>query len=85
MVFYTWHPSPAELRVSFRFNNNLAATSMTDPLSGFNRFMLARASGRNLLLLLAITLISFGFMAAVITPAFQEATDFHLRHPTLQS
>ncbi len=49
--------------------------SMAAPLSAFNRFMLARASGRNLLLLLAIALISFALMAAVITPAFQEATD----------
>ena len=47
---------------------------MTDPLSGFNRFILARASGRNLFLLLAITVISFALMAVVITPAFQEAT-----------
>ncbi len=49
--------------------------SMATPLSAFNRFMLARASGRNVLMLLAITLISFALMAAVITPAFQEATD----------
>ena len=49
--------------------------SMAAPLSVFNRFMLARASGRNLLLVLAIALISFALMAAVITPAFQEATD----------
>ena len=48
---------------------------MTDPLSGFNRFILARASGRNLFLLLAITVMSFALMAVVITPAFQEATD----------
>ena len=48
---------------------------MTDPLSGFNQFMRARASGRNLLLLFAVTIISFALMAVVITPAFQEATD----------
>ena len=48
---------------------------MTDPLSGINRFFLAQASARNVLLLLAITIISFAMMATVITPAFQEATD----------
>ena len=48
---------------------------MTDPLSGINRFFLVQASARNVLLLLAITIISFAMMATVITPAFQEATD----------
>ncbi len=45
------------------------------PLASFNRFMLAHATGRNILLLLAIAVVSFGFMAAVIAPAFQEATN----------
>ena len=48
---------------------------MTDPLSGINRFFLSQALARNVLLLLAITIISFAMMATVITPAFQEATD----------
>ncbi len=44
-------------------------------LSGFNKFLLAKASGRTVMLLLAVTVVSFGVMAAVLTPAFQEATD----------
>jgi hypothetical protein len=43
-------------------------------LSGFNRFLLTKAKGRTVLLLLAVTVVSFGVMAAVLTPAFQEAT-----------
>jgi hypothetical protein len=49
--------------------------SIPDLLSGINRFFLAQASARNVLLLLGITIISFAMMATVITPAFQEATD----------
>lgn len=49
--------------------------SMTDPLSVINRFFFSQASGRNVFLLLAITIISFAMMASVITPAFQEVTD----------
>lgn len=44
-------------------------------LAGFNRFMLAHATGRNICLLLAITIVSFWLMAAIIAPAFQGATD----------
>lgn len=44
-------------------------------LARFNDFVLACASGRNILLLLAVTIISFWIMAGVITPAFQNATN----------
>ena len=45
------------------------------PLASFNQFMLARATGRNVLLLLAIAIVSFWLMAAIIAPAFQSATN----------
>ncbi len=44
-------------------------------LSRFNRFFLTRASGRTVLLWLFIAIASFSLMAAVITPAFQDATE----------
>ena len=44
-------------------------------LSRFNNFFRARASGRVVLLLLVITIVSFWLMAGVITPAFQDATN----------
>jgi hypothetical protein len=43
-------------------------------LSRFNKFILAHASGRNVLLLLAISVASFAVMAALLAPAFQDAT-----------
>jgi hypothetical protein len=43
-------------------------------LSRFNEFLLTRANGRTVLLWLAIAIVSFALMAAVITPAFQDAT-----------
>jgi len=43
-------------------------------LSKFNRFFVTRANGRTVLLLLVVTIVSFGLMAGVITPAFQDAT-----------
>lgn len=48
---------------------------MAEVLLRFNKFFLTRASGRLVLFLLAITIISFALMAVVITPAFQEATN----------
>ena len=59
MIFCTWQPSRGRLHA----------------LSRFNKFLLANASGRIVLLLLAITIISFVLMAALITPAFQAVTD----------
>lgn len=47
---------------------------MTRSLSAFNQFMSDKASGRAVLLLLAIAVVSFVIMAFVITPAFQEVT-----------
>jgi hypothetical protein len=44
-------------------------------LSRFNKFFLEHASGRTILLLLFVALGSFVLMAAVFTPAFQEATN----------
>ena len=44
-------------------------------LANFNDFWRQRASGRNVLLLFALAVISFWLMAAVITPAFQDATE----------
>lgn len=43
-------------------------------LDRYNRTLLSNASGRNLLVMLGITVLSFWLMAGVITPAFQEAT-----------
>lgn len=43
-------------------------------MSRFNNFIRAHASGRTVLLLLAVSVASFAVMAAVIAPAFQEAT-----------
>jgi hypothetical protein len=40
----------------------------------FNRFFLRHASGLNVLLLLTVAVLSFVLMAAVLAPAFQEAT-----------
>jgi hypothetical protein len=40
----------------------------------FNKFFLDRASGRAVLLLLTVAVVSFALMAAIITPAFQDAT-----------
>jgi hypothetical protein len=48
---------------------------MAEVLLRFNKIFLIRASGRLVLFLLAITIISFVLMAAVVTPAFQEATN----------
>jgi hypothetical protein len=44
-------------------------------LSRFNKFFLEHASGRTILLLLFVAVGSFVLMAAVFTPAFQEATN----------
>lgn len=44
-------------------------------VSRFNAYLLALASGRSVLLCFAATVVSFLVMAAVITPAFQEATN----------
>ena len=44
-------------------------------LSQFNRFIVSRATGRSVLLWLVVAIVSFALMAAVITPAFQDATD----------
>jgi hypothetical protein len=44
-------------------------------LSRFNKFFLDHASGRTILLFLFVAVGSFVLMAAVFTPAFQEATD----------
>jgi len=44
-------------------------------LSKFNNFIQARASGRVVLVLFAIAIVSMWVMAAVITPAFQDATN----------
>ena len=43
-------------------------------LGRFNAYMRARASGRSVLLWLLLTVVSFIFMAFIITPAFQEVT-----------
>ena len=43
-------------------------------MSRFNKFIRDHASGRKVLLLLAVAVVSFALMAAVITPAFQEAS-----------
>ncbi len=47
---------------------------MTEMLARFNKTILARATGRAVLLWLVVAIASFGLMAAVITPAFQDAT-----------
>ena len=43
-------------------------------LHQYNQFMFSQASGRNIFIMLALTVVSFWLMAGVITPAFQEAT-----------
>ncbi len=43
-------------------------------MSRFNKFFLDHASGRSILLSLVVAIGSFVLMAAVFTPAFQEAT-----------
>jgi hypothetical protein len=43
-------------------------------LSRFNKFVLKHASGWKVLLLFAVAVASFILMAAVLTPAFQDAT-----------
>lgn len=45
---------------------------LLDPI---NDFIIEHASGRMVLVLLVITIVSFYLMAGVITPAFQEATN----------
>ncbi len=44
-------------------------------MSRFNRFVLTHASGRNVLLALGVAVLAFALMAAVIAPAFQNATN----------
>jgi len=43
-------------------------------LDRINQLLQAQATGRNILLALALTIVSMWLMAAIITPAFQEAT-----------
>ncbi len=43
-------------------------------LDQYNRILLDGATGRNILLMLVLTIASFWVMAGVVTPAFQEAT-----------
>ena len=43
-------------------------------LDRLNQAISNRASGRNIMIVLAVTILSFWLMAGVITPAFQDAT-----------
>jgi hypothetical protein len=43
-------------------------------LSGFSELLLRHSSGRNIAISLALTIASFALMAAVLAPAFQQAT-----------
>jgi hypothetical protein len=44
-------------------------------LDRINNFIIEHASGRTVLALMVVTIVSFYLMAGVITPAFQEATN----------